>query len=48
MAGGGGPDYIMKVLPRGGSRGVSILVREPGADGDNGTEARGRTCGITV
>ena len=35
--GGGGPDRLGKVLPRGGSSGVTIWSRDLGAEGSNGT-----------
>ena len=37
ITGGGGPGHIGKVLPRGGSSGVTIWSRDLGAEGSNGT-----------
>ena len=45
---GGRPDHLSKVLPSSGSSGVTIWGRYPGADGSNGSEARGFTCGLPV
>ena len=45
---GGRADHLSKVLPSSGSSGVTIWGRYPGADGSNGSEARGFICGLPV
>ena len=44
--GGCRPDCLSKVLPRDGSSGVTIWVRDLGDDSRNVSKYLGRTCGL--